>query len=331
MRDYSFLRSNDGVIFEEVTAGTGTNLANGQRQEIEFPAVASRYWRLQMSTNYGYHHLLTAQYVEFRSCASTVDDRLTAYWDAGGCGPHGNDHNARTWCGGVGSDTNGVDPHEHCREQVGVEQDICPTGVATLQSIQGTGRFTSVTIDGCAYAYYAQYACSDEPSYNWGAMHTNSCPGGSAISEADCLAAVQGLLGSGQSQGRSHLVAGSWRHVPTGCSAQTHFTHGRNGDFAAHYNRNANGNNDGGYTPVCSTTCQHLANQDVVSGTFSHLAGDGRNNQQPSDEACSASCTTNAACTAWVRQPSTGNCWLSQQAVVTFEADSDRTTGLRCK
>jgi len=77
-----------------------------------------------------------------------------------------------------------------------------------------------------------------EHSYKWGAMHTNSCPGGSAVSEADCLAAVQGLLGSGQSQGRSHLVAGSWGHVPTGCSAQTHFTHGRNGDFAAHYNRN---------------------------------------------------------------------------------------------
>jgi len=75
MRDYSFLRSNDGVTFEEVTAGTGMNLANGERQEIEFPAVASRYWRLQMATNYGYHHLLTAQYVEFRSCASTVDDR----------------------------------------------------------------------------------------------------------------------------------------------------------------------------------------------------------------------------------------------------------------
>jgi len=173
-------------------------------------------------------------------------------------------------------------------------------------------------------------AQAQEPSFNWGAMHTNSCPDGASVAEANCLAVVQGLLGSGQTQGRSHLVAGSWGHVPPGCSSQTHFTYGQDGDFAAHFNRNANGVNDGGYTPACTTTCQHLTNQDVVGGTFSHLPNDGGNNQQPSDEACAASCTARAACTAWVRQPSSGNCWLSQQSVVTFEGDSDRTTGLRC-
>ena len=48
-------------------------------------------------------------------------------------------------------------------------------------------------------------------------------------------------------QGRKTLVAGSWGHVPPGCSAQT------KGDWAAHYNHNTNGNNDGHYTLLCST------------------------------------------------------------------------------
>jgi hypothetical protein len=154
----------------------------------------------------------------------------------------------------------------------------------------------------------------------------NTCVTGD-VSEDDCLAAAQGLLASGQTQGRTTLVAGSWGWVPPGCSVQTHFTHGQNGDFAAHYNR-MNGANDGGYTKVCHSECQHLHNQDVVAGTFEHYGLDYGNS--PSDEECSQTCTANPECTAWVRQPSTGNCWISRQAVVTFEADSDRTTGLRC-
>ena len=124
------------------------------------------------------------------------------------------------------------------------------------------------------------------PTYNYGAMFTNSCPS-SGVSESACLAAVQSLLGSDQYQGRSSLVAGSWGWVPPGCSVQSHFTHGRVGDFAAHYNRNDGGNNDGGYTPVCSSQCQHLHNQDVVGGTFSHYGAD--HADSPSDAACSAS------------------------------------------
>jgi len=154
----------------------------------------------------------------------------------------------------------------------------------------------------------------------------NTCPG-TDVSEADCLGVVQGLLASGQNQGRATLVAGSWGWVPPGCSVQSHFTHGQNGDFAAHYNRGA-GNNDGGYTKVCNAPCQHLHNQDVVAGTFAHYGLDYANS--PSDEACSATCTADPECTAWVRKPSDGHCWISRQAVVTFEADTDRTTGLRC-
>jgi len=74
--------------------------------------------------------------------------------------------------------------------------------------------------------------------------------------------------------------------------------------------------------------CQHLPNQDVTAGTFEHYGLDYSNS--PSDHHCSATCTANRECTAWVRQPSTGSCWISRQSVVTFEADRDRTTGLRC-
>jgi hypothetical protein len=86
--------------------------------------------------------------------------------------------------------------------------------------------------------------------YHYGTPAGNTCPTAD-VSEADCLAAVQALLPKGQAQGRTNLVAGSWGWVPPGCSVQSHFTHGQNGDWAAHYNRNAGGQNDGGYTPVC--------------------------------------------------------------------------------
>jgi len=88
--------------------------------------------------------------------------------------------------------------------------------------------------------------------YHYGVVASNVCESHD-VSEAECLAAVQSLLPEGVVQGRTHLVAGSWGWVPPGCSVQSHFTHGQNGDWAAHYNRNEHGNNDGGYTPVCNS------------------------------------------------------------------------------
>jgi len=67
MQGYTLSRSDDGVNFIEIVSGTGTNLANSERQEFEFDAVTSQHWRLHMASNYGYHNLVTAQYVEFRS------------------------------------------------------------------------------------------------------------------------------------------------------------------------------------------------------------------------------------------------------------------------
>ena len=100
-------------------------------------------------------------------------------------------------------------------------------------------------------AIYRIGAAIPAAQFHHGASGSNSCGDSVSASESECLAAVQGLLRSGEAQGRTGLVAGSWGWVPPGCSVQADFTHGRAGDFAAHYNGNVNGNNDGGYTPVC--------------------------------------------------------------------------------
>jgi len=76
--------------------------------------------------------------------------------------------------------------------------------------------------------------------------------------------------------------------------------------------------------------CQVLHNQDIVAGTFAHYGAD-RMGAASSDAECSALCTASPECTAWVRQPSSGNCWLTRQSVPVFEADTDRNTGLRCE
>ena len=67
------------------------------------------------------------------------------------------------------------------------------------------------------------------------------------VSEAECLKPVQGFVfPQSQAQGMWNLVAGSWGHVPVGCSVQS------GDDWAAHFNRRASGSNDGGYSPICS-------------------------------------------------------------------------------
>jgi len=87
------------------------------------------------------------------------DSRLTAYWESGNCGVHGNDYNA-DWCGGV---VNGNHPASHCQEFVTVSSSICASEVATLHSYEGDGTCcNSVTIDNCNYAYFAQYRCAED-------------------------------------------------------------------------------------------------------------------------------------------------------------------------
>jgi len=139
--------------------------------------------------------------------------------------------------------------------------------------------------------------------YIYGTTGGNTCPNGADVSEAECLAAVQHLLPRGQAQGRTNLVAGSWGWVPPGCSVQSHFTHGRDGDWAAHYNRNSGGQNDGGYTPVCETgTPVYSTGQAHANTKCSHNHGDRlfRNPEQASNaitlDQCYAQCATTVGC-----------------------------------
>lgn len=92
-----------------------------------------------------------AYFAQYKCTAITRDDRLTAYWDKKDCGPMGDDYQRR-WCG---------NPHNPtCPEQKAVSTSICSGGWANLVSMAGHGKCCSdVTINGCDYAFFAQYAC----------------------------------------------------------------------------------------------------------------------------------------------------------------------------
>jgi len=81
--------------------------------------------------------------------------------------------------------------------------------------------------------------------YKKAPMGQQSCASGSTPGPSECLAAVRSIL-NGKKQGRTHLVHGSWGHLPPGCSVW-------NGDSAAHFNT-GNGKNDGSFSLVCNPT-----------------------------------------------------------------------------
>merc|ERR1712232_46611 len=72
------------------------------------------------------------------------DPQLSAYWDYGSCGPHGDNHNW-DWCGTW---------RFRCPEMRPVPTELCASGNAVLVE---TKYFQK--IGNCPYAYYAQYAC----------------------------------------------------------------------------------------------------------------------------------------------------------------------------
>jgi len=94
-----------------------------------------------------------AYFAQYRCTQVVRDDRLTAYWDAGACGPAGDDHNAG-WCGGTQA--------PNCPSNKAVSKSICPSGWAKLATIAGNGHCCSdVNINGCNYAWFAQYECQE--------------------------------------------------------------------------------------------------------------------------------------------------------------------------
>ena len=95
--------------------------------------------------------------------APSSDTLLTSYWDYGVCGPHGDDHNS-DWCKESLSNNSPLS----CKEQV--TSSKCPSGKANFVKVVGNGKaqeqpypasWGSISIDGCDYAFYAQYECAE--------------------------------------------------------------------------------------------------------------------------------------------------------------------------
>jgi hypothetical protein len=97
------------------------------------------------------------------STDNQYDSRLTAYWESGDCGVHGNDWNWG-WCAHTAG---------HC--QLTVETDLCPSGEAELAEFQGTGQVNSFSMDGCNYFYHAQYRCVQIPQQVHGQTEFVGC------------------------------------------------------------------------------------------------------------------------------------------------------------
>merc|ERR1719183_2163835 len=85
------------------------------------------------------------------STEDEYDNRLSAYWEHGNCGVHGNDWNWH-WCG----TTAGNCP-------LTVATDLCPSGEAELAAYHGTGEAYSYHRDGCDYFWHSQYRCLPVP------------------------------------------------------------------------------------------------------------------------------------------------------------------------
>lgn len=91
-----------------------------------------------------------------------IDDgnRLVAYWDAGSCGPYGDDFQ-HDWC--QPNLIGGTPPN--CPPFKMVHFHICPSGWAQLQTIMGHSGSSAdccsdIKMDGCDYAWFARYACT---------------------------------------------------------------------------------------------------------------------------------------------------------------------------
>jgi len=68
---------------------------------------------------------------------------------------------------------------------------------------------------------------------------------------------------------------------------------------------------------------------DILAGTFVHCPA--TRQHSISNEDCNQLCAEQTGCVAWVRQPSTGLCWMSKQTgTIKFEAEADRDCGLVC-
>jgi uncharacterized protein (DUF1800 family)/uncharacterized protein (DUF1501 family) len=158
-----------------------------------------------------------------------------------------------------------------------------PVGCAVQSGGDWTAHFNRASV-GSNSGSYSPVCTGREPLHQLVAhlepQASNACSTES-VSEAECLEAVRSLLPEGQAQGRTGLAAGSWGHVPAGCSVQS------GGDWAAYFNHNTAGRNSGDYSPVCTGL-------EALHQLIAHLEPRGR-------IACSTDSVSEAECLEAVR------------------------------
>lgn len=79
--------------------------------------------------------------------AALYNPTLGSYWDHQHCGKASNNHHW-SWCWNEAFE---------CQQQVQVEQSLCASGNAVLAFSHALAQ-----IDGCTFAYYAQYVCETQ-------------------------------------------------------------------------------------------------------------------------------------------------------------------------
>lgn len=156
------------------------------------------------------------------------DPKLVSYWDAGGCGPYGNDYN-RNWCmaapqlvpGGPGGLAFGqtID----CKPLVSVPSGTCPSGHAKLGHMYGNGQ-CCLSVAGCDMFYYAQYECTSmdlvaywDPSgcgmsgprhnWDWCSQTSFECKPEVTVAKTVCPLGVAKLLGTRGGSNPQNLIA----------------------------------------------------------------------------------------------------------------------------
>ena len=110
---------------------------------------------------------------------------------------------------------------------------------------QDTGYPRDCGKDG--YVPHQWFSKRHRNGYSFEIYVGEDCPTSVPLSEGQCLAEAVRVHGPKVTANRQHLVAGTWGHVPLGCSVQS------GGDWAAHYNRGPKQGNDGTYTVVLSS------------------------------------------------------------------------------
>ena len=131
------------------------------------------------------------------------------------------------------------DPHPVGRGCTVQKEQCC----SSSSYLCGDGEGQCVTNSDCAGAL--ECTTGSCPAIGTSGVKSAATAPAGAITQENCLSSAVKQFGSKVKGSRPALVAGSWAHVPHGCSVQS------TGDWAAHWNSQSSGSGVG-YTPVTS-------------------------------------------------------------------------------